>query len=209
MWSATEWGGPPITNKALADRLGTTPANVTETLKRLALQGLVTAQPYRPAHLTDGGARLAIAMVRRHRLIEAFLVDALAYAWDEVHDEAERLEHAASDRFIERIDALLGHPTVDPHGDPIPTAEGAVHLPPAVRLATTTGRRRVVRVSDADPEVLARCADLGIVPGAHVEADSTPAVLAAAIWVAPATVTPPARISARRWVTSSGLIGSE
>lgn len=185
MWSGTEWGAPPITNKALATRLGTTPANVTETLKRLATQGLVHSQPYRPARLTDEGARLAVAMVRRHRLIEAFLVNALGYTWDEVHQEAETLEHGASDLFIHRIDALLGHPTTDPHGDPIPAADGTVHRPLAIPLSQTTGGHRVVRVSDADPEVLSRCSALGIVPNASVDAASTPADLADAIWVDP------------------------
>ena len=108
IWSATEWGDPPITTKGLAARLGTTQANVSETVKRLAAQGLVTYESYRPVRLTARGERLAVAMVRRHRLIEAFLVGVLDYRWDEVHDEAEALEHAASDTLIDRIDALLG-----------------------------------------------------------------------------------------------------
>ena len=185
MWSATEWGGPPITNKALAARLGTTPANVTDTLKRLAAQGLVHCRPYHPALLTDAGARLAVAMVRRHRLIEAFLVDTLQFTWEEVHQEAESLEHAASDRFIHRIDALLGHPTADPHGDPIPDADGTVRHPTAIPLSRTTGRHRVVRVSDADPEVLSCCRALGIAPNAHADAHTTPPALVHAIWVDP------------------------
>ena len=119
IWSATEWGDPPITTKALAARLGTTPANVSETLRRLDSQGLVHYEPYRPARLSASGRRLALAMVRRHRLLEAFLAGMVGYSWDEVHDEAERLEHAVSDDFLDRIDALLGFPTHDPHGDPI------------------------------------------------------------------------------------------
>lgn len=183
IWSATEWGDPPITTKGLAARLGTTAANVSETVQRLAAQGLVEYESYRPVRLTEEGARLAVAMVRRHRLIETFLVDVLHYGWDEVHDEAEALEHAASDTLVDRIDVLLGHPVADPHGDPIPAADGTVRRPRALRLSETSGRRRVVRVSDADPGLLARCRDLGIVPGAEVDAVRVPDELSVAIWV--------------------------
>ncbi len=183
IWSALEWGDPPITTKGLAARLGTSQANVSDTVKRLAAQGLVTYESYRPVRLTEQGERLAVAMVRRHRLIEAFLVGVLDYRWDEVHDEAEALEHAASETLIERIDALLGHPVADPHGDPIPAADGTLRRPRAVRLGEVTGRRRVIRVSDADPGVLARCRALGIVPDAVVDAAATPPELAAEVWV--------------------------
>ncbi len=183
IWSATEWGDPPITTKGLAARLGTTQANVSETVKRLAAQGLVTYESYRPVRLTARGERLAVAMVRRHRLIEAFLVGVLDYRWDEVHDEAEALEHAASDTLIDRIDALLGHPAADPHGDPIPAADGTLRHRPAVRLTRIVGPRRVVRVSDADPDVLARCRALGVVPDAVVDAAALPSEVASAVWV--------------------------
>ena len=131
IWSAQEWGGDPMTATELANRFGTTKANVTEVLKRLDELGLITRVPYRPPVLTEEGKAIALSMVRRHRLIETFLVKSLGYGWDEVHDEAEILEHAASDRLIDRIDAFLGHPTSDPHGDPIPGADGAVdsHTP--------------------------------------------------------------------------------
>jgi DtxR family Mn-dependent transcriptional regulator len=135
-------------------------------------------------------------MVRRHRLLETYLVSALGYGWDEVHDEAEVLEHAVSDRMLEAIDTLLGHPTRDPHGDPIPSADGDAHLPDAVPLAQATpGMAIVVRVSDADPERLRRFAEAGLVPGVPVEVASTGAVRvgdktvalgsadAAAVWV--------------------------
>lgn len=183
IWSATEWGDPPITTKGLAARLGTTQANVSDTVKRLAAQGLVDYESYRPVRLTEQGERLAVAMVRRHRLIEAFLVGVLDFSWDEVHTEAEALEHAASEKLIDRIDALLGHPRADPHGDPIPAADGTLRRPSAVRLSEASGRRRVIRVSDADPDVLARCQALGIVPDAVVDAAATPPELAAAVWV--------------------------
>ncbi|MCU1526535.1 MAG: metal-dependent transcriptional regulator [Frondihabitans sp.] len=179
IWAATEWGDPPITTKALASRFGTTAANVTDTMKRLAAQGLVAYEPYRPVVLTATGTRFAVAMVRRHRLLETFLVTALNYGWDEVHDEAERLEHAATERLIDRIDALLGHPATDPHGDPIPDASGRAPAPTgAVRLAGAgAGRHLVRRVSDADPGTLAEAAGLGIVPGAHILVAQDPAGL--------------------------------
>ncbi|MDN5770546.1 MAG: metal-dependent transcriptional regulator, partial [Microlunatus sp.] len=129
IWSATEWGGPAITTKDLAARFGTSQANVSETVKRLAGQNLVDYQPYKPVVLTPRGTVLALAMVRRHRLVETFLVTVLGYEWEEVHDEAERLEHAVSDTLIARIDQRLGHPTSDPHGDPIPAADGTVRRP--------------------------------------------------------------------------------
>lgn len=172
IWSAAEWGGPPITTKALAARFATTAANVSVTLRRLETQGLVVYQPYRPAELTALGRRLAVAMVRRHRLLETFLVEVVGYSWDAVHDEAERLEHAVSDDFLARIDALLGHPRRDPHGDPIPTPAGDVDVPETVQLEEAgAGTYLVARISDADPSLLARLAAAGVRPGASVELD--------------------------------------
>lgn len=171
IWAATEWGDPPITTKALAARFGTSPANVTDTMRRLSAQGLVDYAPYKPVGLTETGAALAVVMVRRHRLIETFLVTTLGYRWDEIHDEAERLEHAASDGLIDRIDALLGHPATDPHGDPIPTPDGrTTTVAGAVRLGEAgAGRHRVHRVSDALPDDLDAAVRLGILPGSIVE----------------------------------------
>jgi len=170
IWSATEWDGPAITTKALAERFGTTSATASDTVKRLAAQGLLEHEPYKAIALTPLGERHALAMVRRHRLIETFLVSCLGYGWAEVHDEAERLEHAVSDLMIERIDAQLGHPRQDPHGDPIPTAEGRVERPAgAISLRRApTGRYRVVRISDADSERLVYFHEHGIVPDAVV-----------------------------------------
>lgn len=170
IWSATEWGGPPISTKGLADRFGTTQANVSETLRRLADQELVHYRPYKPAALTDRGTELAVAMVRRHRLIETFLVTSLGYDWGEVHDEAEQLEHAVSDLMVERIDELLGHPVADPHGDPIPSSDGAPLRPAdTIRLPDAApGTYTVVRISDADPQSLARLKSQNVVPGALI-----------------------------------------
>jgi DtxR family Mn-dependent transcriptional regulator len=171
IWAATEWGEPPITTKGLAARFGTTQANVSETVRRLDAQGLVTYEPYRPVVLTELGTRLAMAMVRRHRLIECFLAQTLGYGWDEVHDEAERLEHAVSDDFLTRVDRLLGHPQTDPHGDPIPGPDGSLPaLAPAVLLPeAAAGRYVVARVSDADPDALSRLRSRGLVPGTVID----------------------------------------
>ena len=167
IWSATEWGDPPITTTALAARMGTSAPNVTDTVKRLAGQGLVDYQPYKPVALTPQGRAYAVAMVRRHRLLETFLATTLGYPWEEVHDEAERLEHAASDAMIERIDARLGRPTVDPHGDPITTAQGRTRRPLNTTRLTEAkpGRYEIIRLSDADPHRLTRFRDCGLVPG--------------------------------------------
>jgi DtxR family Mn-dependent transcriptional regulator len=121
-------------------------------------------EPYGAVELTDAGRMHALAMVRRHRLIETFLVETLGYPWDEVHDEAEVLEHAVSDTLVDRIDAALGHPVRDPHGDPIPTTEGDPRTPHAHRLleGEATVEQRVVRISDSDPAVLRYLAERGI-----------------------------------------------
>jgi DtxR family Mn-dependent transcriptional regulator len=170
IWSATEWGGPPTTTKALARRFGTTPATVSDTIKRLTARGLLAHAPYKAITLTPEGERHALQMVRRHRLIETFLVTSLGYAWDEVHDEAESLEHAASDVMIDRIDGLLGHPTRDPHGDPIPTREGAIDHPTDALMLSDAGpgSYRVTRVSDADADTLNYFREHGLIPGTAI-----------------------------------------
>ncbi len=187
IWSAQEWGGEPVTATELAKRFGTTKANVTEVLKRLDELGLVLRVPYRPPELTAEGRKIALSMVRRHRLIETFLVESLGYSWDEVHDEAESLEHAASDLLIERIDVFLGRPHADPHGDPIPGPDGQVvsHDPSPLLAEVGPGAYQVLRVSDADPEVLAQLAELGVRPGVIVEVvaptDGSGSVISAAV----------------------------
>ena len=171
IWSAQEWGGTPMTATELAKRFGTTKANVTEVLKRLDELGLIVRVPYRPPVLTTQGEAVALSMVRRHRLLETFLVESLGYGWDEVHDEAEILEHAASDRLVDRIDAFLGRPKTDPHGDPIPGPDGQIeaHDSSVLLAEAAAGFYEVIRVSDADPEVLAQLAEAGVVPGARLE----------------------------------------
>lgn len=174
IWSATEWGDPPITTTGLARRFDTTSANVSVTLRRLEGQGLLRYQPYRPAELTELGQRLAVLMVRRHRLLETFLATELGYAWDEVHDEAERLEHAVSEELLRRIDQRLGRPRCDPHGDPIPDVDGSVSLAAATTplLQAASGRYRVARVSDADRARLLKLAAVQITPGVMIDWNS-------------------------------------
>jgi DtxR family Mn-dependent transcriptional regulator len=164
IWSATEWEPVPMTVTALAARVGVRAATVSDGVRRLTEQGLVVHEPYGAVELTEAGRAHALAMVRRHRLIETFLVETLGYPWDEVHDEAEVLEHAVSDALVDRIDATLGHPVRDPHGDPIPTSDGDPRTPKAVRLtrAKPGVPLTVVRISDADPAVLRYLAERGI-----------------------------------------------
>jgi DtxR family Mn-dependent transcriptional regulator len=156
VYAFTEWQDKPITASQLAGRLSIANSSVTEMVGKLVELGLAEREKYGPIRLTGEGRHLALAMVRRHRLLETFLVKELGYRWDEVHDEAEVLEHTVSDAFIERLDAKLGRPHRDPHGDPIPTADGSISLPAAVPIAALDAghRARLARVSDDDPEVL-------------------------------------------------------
>src|SRR5690349_16378105 len=154
----------------IAQRLGIAPASVTGMLRRLAEQGLISYERYRGVRLTDSGRRAALRTIRRHRVIEAYLTKALGYPWDRVHDEAEQLEHAASDELIDRMAAAIGEPTTDPHGAPIPTREGTLEAPNLLALADVAVGEvvRVRQVGDRDPERLRYLAQLGVTPGADV-----------------------------------------
>ena len=156
IYSYTEWQQQPLTTSALAERLGLAASSVTEMVKKLVTSGLVTHVPYGAIELTDSGRALALRMVRRHRLIETWLVESFGYNWDEVHDEAEVLEHAVSDRMLELIAEKLGHPQRDPHGDPIPDARGRLVRPDAVVLSDAPDgfAGQVVRISDRNPDLL-------------------------------------------------------
>ena len=160
----TEWQSVAITPSQLAAELALAPSTVTEMVQKLAALGLVSHRPYGPVSLTDAGRARAAAIIRRHRLIETWLVREFDYAWDEVHDEAEVLEHAISDRLLEGISARLGHPTRDPHGDAIPDASGTVVTEPFVLLAEAAigHSGRVLRVSDRDPALLRALEGAGI-----------------------------------------------
>ena len=194
--------GDRVSTQALARRLCVKPASVTEMVGRLAQLGLVEHAPYRGVRLTEGGRRVALEMLRHHRLLETFLVEALGYRWDQVHEEAERLEHVISERFEERIAEAMGHPTHDPHGDPIPTPDldlpSGESLVPLQDLPVGT-RGKLVRVGAQDSDNLSLLRRLGLEPGSTVEvvADDTrgirvrvgtdrfllPAYLAETLWM--------------------------
>ena len=189
----------------IARKMGLSASTVSEGVKKLGALGLVNHVRYKSVRLSAEGERQAIQVVRKHRLLETYLATELGYGWDEIHDEAESLEHAVSDLFIERIDKVLGFPERDPHGDPIPTADGHVPVTEALPLSTIPSAKmvRVVRVSDADPDVLKYLADLGVHPETDLDVtgvrasiglldvviDGTPSALsiaaADAVWVRP------------------------
>jgi DtxR family Mn-dependent transcriptional regulator len=151
----------------VAATLGVVPGTATTMMKTLAESGLVRYEPYMGVRLTPAGEKIATLVLRRHRLVELFLVQVLGMSWAEVHDEAERLEHAVSERLIDRIDEMLGRPAVDPHGDPIPTAEGRVaHVDDVSLLTAAVGRSyRVTRILDQEPAFLRFVEEHGLVPG--------------------------------------------
>ena len=154
----------------IAERLAIAPASVSGMVRRLAEQGLLTHERYRGVRLTAAGRRAALKTLRRHRILETYLTRQLGVPWDEVHAEAERLEHAVSDTLIDRMAHALGEPAVDPHGAPIPTRDGVVderRMPSLGELAIGA-RATVVRVSDDDPAVLRYLTELGLTPGVRV-----------------------------------------
>lgn len=155
----------------IAAALALAPASVSGMVRRLADQGLIAHERYRGVRLTLAGRRAALRTIRRHRVLETYLMRVLGYSWDRVHDEAERLEHAASDELIDRMAAAMGEPATDPHGAPIPTREGEVVEPALTPLsALSAGERAVVqRVDDRDPSRLRYLAELGLLPGSELE----------------------------------------
>lgn len=163
--------GGAVTTNALAERLDLTPGSVSAMVKKLDELGLVLHVPYRGIELTGAGERVALEVLRHHRLLELYLAESLDVPWDRVHEEAEVLEHHISEELEERIATKLGHPTHDPHGDPIPTAELTIDEGDTVSLQQLDPgmRGRFVRVSDADPEMLRYLAERGIAPGDRFE----------------------------------------
>lgn len=167
-----------VTTSLLGEQLGGfKPGSVTGMIKKLAEMNLVTHTPYQGVRLTQAGEKIALEVIRHHRLLELYLVEALGYSWDEVHEEAEKLEHHISEKLEARIAARLGQPDFDPHGDPIPNLEGV--FPPSDTVCLTElpigTEGRVVRVGDQDADRLRYLAELGIVPGACVRVtDSAP-----------------------------------
>jgi DtxR family transcriptional regulator, Mn-dependent transcriptional regulator len=161
----------PVSTTSLAERLGVTAASASGMVKKLGELGLVEHQPYKGVELTGKGRRVALEVLRHHRLLEAYLASSLGVPWDRVHDEAEVLEHVLSEELEALIAAKLGHPTHDPHGDPIPSADlELVDEPHSALSSLDAGACGVlVRVSDAEPEMLRYLADRGIAPGDHFE----------------------------------------
>jgi len=159
-----------VTGHRLAQRLGVAAPSVTNMVKRLRELDLVEHERYRGIGLTKAGEQIALEVVRHHRLLERYLVEALGYGWDEVHEEAERLEHHISEALEARMAAVLGDPTLDPHGDPIPGLDGSVNMILEQRLLDLIpGQTAIVgRVSDQDPERLRYLQQLGITPGTRV-----------------------------------------
>ncbi len=160
-----------VQTSALAEALNLSPPSITEMAKKLARANLVEHEPYRGIRLTPAGQRVALEIVRNHRLLELFLVQALGYSWDEVHEEADRLEHAVSERLAQRIAEYLGHPRYDPHGDPIPGPEGDIAPRELVPLSEwPVGQRgQVAQLRDQAPEMLRYLAEKGLTVGAAVE----------------------------------------
>jgi DtxR family transcriptional regulator, Mn-dependent transcriptional regulator len=163
--------GGTVSTNALAERLGVTAASASGMVRRLDELGLVTHVPYRGVRLTSDGQALALEVLRHHRLLELYLSESLGVPWDRVHDEAEVLEHVLSEDLEELIAAKLGDPTHDPHGDPIPTADGEIDESPTRPLSELEAGSRglFVRVSDSDPDMLRYLAQRGIAPGDRFE----------------------------------------
>jgi len=163
--------GEAVSTNALADRLGVTPASASGMVKRLGEIGLVEHEPYRGVSLTDDGRRVALEVMRHHRLLELYLVETLGVPWDRVHQEAEVLEHVLSEELEELIAAKLGDPTHDPHGDPIPTRDLRIEegTTQSLQALDVGARGTFARVSDSDPEMLRFLAERGIAPGDPLE----------------------------------------
>jgi DtxR family transcriptional regulator, Mn-dependent transcriptional regulator len=167
IWELAVDSGEVPSTKGVAERLSVSAASVSNMFARLQEMGLVEHERYRGATLTERGRREALRLVRRHRLIETFLLEHLGYPWQEVHEEAERLEHAVSDEFTERLAEFLGHPDHDPHGGPIPSPEGILEADDSFPLSqAVAGKRlRISKVRDEDAEMLDYLGDRNLVPG--------------------------------------------
>jgi DtxR family Mn-dependent transcriptional regulator len=160
-----------VSTTALAQRLGVTPASATGMIKRLAEMKLVTHEPYQGVRLTRAGQKIALEVLRHHRLIEKFLAEALGVPWDRVHEEAHKIEHVLSEDLEERMDALLGHPTTDPHGAPIPRRDGTIDDAIRRRLAELVAGQSatVAQVSDHDSALLRYLGEMGLYPQAQLK----------------------------------------
>jgi DtxR family transcriptional regulator, Mn-dependent transcriptional regulator len=171
IYALSRRGGGAVSTTALSERLGVTPASASAMVKKLAERGLAAHVPYKGVELTPAGERVALEVLRHHRLLELYLAEALGMPWDRVHEEAEKLEHAISPELSELIAAKLGNPTHDPHGDPIPTRDGEIDESPTRALADLRPGERGVfsRVSDSNPDMLRYLSERGIAPGDELE----------------------------------------
>ena len=171
IYSLERHGDGPVSTNALAERLGVTPASASAMVKKLAERGLVEHEPYRGVRLTAAGRRVALEVLRHHRLLELYLAEQLDVPWDRVHEEAEALEHVLSEDLEQRIAAKLGNPTHDPHGDPIPAADLSIDEGDTRSLAALAlgDRGAFVRISDSDPEMLRYLAERGMALGDELE----------------------------------------
>ncbi len=160
-----------VSTTEIAKAMNVSSASVTNMVKRLDEMGLVNYQSYKGAKLTDAGCKIALEIIRHHRLLELYLKEVMGYAWEEMHNEAEHLEHHISEEFENRIDKMLGYPTHDPHGDPIPTRDGQVEaiVDDPLSNATVGDHLVVKRVSDSDPELLHYLEDLSLMPGKTIK----------------------------------------
>lgn len=168
IWDLEEWDDGPVHPTDIAERTGMKQSTISGALSRMVNAGLVEHKPYGRVGLTSAGRRSAVTMVRRHRLLETFLVEVLGYTWDEVHEEADALEHAVSEKLVDRIDRYLGHPAQDPHGDAIPTESGSMPVVPLTKPLSQVedGQTvRVWRVSDQDPALLRYLSKHRVRPG--------------------------------------------
>ncbi|MCG8606638.1 metal-dependent transcriptional regulator [bacterium] len=164
-------GDTPVTTNAIAERLSISQASVTGMIKKLADLKLIKHTPYHGVALTEGGKKIALEIIRHHRLLELYLAETLGYSWDQVHAEAEKLEHVISEDFEDKVAELLGHPTIDPHGAPIPTKDGKVLERKLIALTTAKIGQTVVvqQVSDSDSEMLRYLGEIGIFPNVVLE----------------------------------------
>jgi DtxR family Mn-dependent transcriptional regulator len=179
IWSAQEWPDGSVSTNEIAESLGVTPSSVSANLKKLARDHLIDYEPYGSISLTPAGQEIAILVVRRHRVLETYLVERLGLGWHEVHAEAHTLEHAVSDFVLDRMDQVLGHPVCDPHGDPIPRADGTIpwnaERNSAARLSEIDpgAHGRVIRISDHKPEILQYLEEREIAVGTHIHVDES------------------------------------
>jgi DtxR family Mn-dependent transcriptional regulator len=183
IWKAQEWPDGSVSTNEIAQSLDVTPSSVSANLKKLARDGLIDYEPYGSISLTPAGREIAVLVVRRHRVLETYLVERLGLGWDEVHAEAHSLEHAVSDFVLDRMDQVLGHPACDPHGDRIPRADGSIarsaERSSAVRLSEMDpgAHGRVIRISDHAPEILQylKKREMSVGTSVHVD-ERSPAV---------------------------------